>query len=248
MKVSVITATFNSARTVRDTLVSVRNQDYPIIEHIIIDGGSKDETMAIVSSFPHVAYSQSAPDKGIYDAMNRGLQVASGDVIGILNSDDMYSADDIISRVVSCFLNQETDAVYGDLQYVDSVFTEKVLRHWRSGSYRKGSFKLGWMPPHPTFFVRRDVYEQFGVFRLDMGTAADYELMLRFIHKHGIRLQYIPDVLVKMRAGGASNSKLCSRLKANSEDRKAWQVNGLKPLLVTSFLKPLRKVPQFLRF
>lgn len=245
MTISIITATFNSAKTVRDTLESVRNQTYPNVEHIIVDGLSKDNTLDIVRAFPHVRTCISEADKGIYDAMNKGVALATGDIVGILNSDDMYQDSTVLARVMEAFIDDHCDAVYGDLVYVDPEQTGKVLRYWRSGAYNPGSFRWGWMPPHPTFFVRRSLYERFGSFRTDFRTAADYELMLRFIHRHGASLSYVPKVLVRMRDGGASNQTLGSRLKANQEDRRAWEVNQIDPYWFTLYLKPLRKIGQF---
>ncbi|MFN7686587.1 MAG: glycosyltransferase family 2 protein [Sphingobacteriales bacterium] len=246
MKVSVITATYNSAATVADTLRSVRDQSYPLVEHLIIDGGSKDNTMEIVAGFPHIKQICSEKDRGIYDAMNKGVKRATGDIVGILNSDDFYASENVLREVVDTFEQSGCDAVYGDLQYVDKDDVSKVVRYWRSGPYQQGAFKWGWMPPHPSFFVRHTLYDRCGLFNLDMKTAADYELMLRMIHKEGASLQYLPNVLVKMRTGGASNSSLASRLKANADDRKAWDVNGLKPYWFTMYLKPIRKITQFI--
>lgn len=246
MKVSVITATYNSAATVADTLRSVRDQSYPLVEHLIIDGGSKDNTMEIVAGFPHIKQICSEKDRGIYDAMNKGVKRATGDIVGILNSDDFYASENVLREVVDTFEQSGCDAVYGDLQYVDKDDVSKVVRYWRSGPYQQGAFKWGWMPPHPSFFVRHTLYDRCGLFNLDMKTAADYELMLRMIHKEGASLQYLPNVLVKMRTGGASNSSLASRLKANADDRKAWDVNGLTPYWFTMYLKPIRKITQFI--
>jgi glycosyltransferase len=246
MKVSVITATFNSAATLTDTLSSVRDQTYPFVEHLIIDGGSKDNTMEIVAGFPHIKQICSEKDRGIYDAMNKGVKRATGDIVGILNSDDFYASENVLREVVDTFEQSGCDAVYGDLQYVDKDDVSKVVRYWRSGPYQQGAFKWGWMPPHPSFFVRHTLYDRCGLFNLDMKTAADYELMLRMIHKEGASLQYLPNVLVKMRTGGASNASLASRLKANADDRKAWDVNGLTPYWFTMYLKPIRKITQFI--
>jgi glycosyltransferase involved in cell wall biosynthesis len=245
MKISVITATWNSASTVRDTLQSVATQEYPDIEHIIMDGRSTDATLDIVGQFPHVAKLVSEKDKGIYDAMNKGIAHATGEIIGILNSDDFYMNGSVLSHVARVFEHSGCGAVYGDLLYVDPADTNKIIRYWRSGAYRKGAFKWGWMPPHPTFFVRRDVYEQYGTFNLNLGTAADYELMLRFVHKYGVHMVYLPEVLVRMRNGGASSASVGARWRANRRDREAWRVNGLKPFWFTVYLKPLRKLRQY---
>lgn len=246
MKVSVITATYNSAATIESTLRSVAAQTYPNVEHIIIDGASKDETLDIVRRYPHVSRVISERDEGIYYAMNKGISVASGDIIGILNSDDFYNGNNVLSKVVREFESSDTDAVYGDLQYVHPLQTDKITRTWRSGDFRKNKFLYGWMPPHPTFFVRRRLYEDFGHFNTSLRSAADYELMLRFLLKHAARAVYIPEILVKMRAGGMSNASVRNRLRANSEDRLAWKINGLKPYFFTLTLKPIRKITQFI--
>lgn len=181
MKVSIITATYNSAATVAYTLRSVQQQTYPAIEHIIIDGNSFDETMNIVHSFHHIQKIITEKDKGIYDAMNKGIAIADGEIIGILNSDDFYPDKQVVQKVVKTFEQNNCDAVYGDLLYVDENDINKIKRRWVSGTHTKHSFLYGWMPPHPTFFIRKKCYEQFGCFNLNLGSAADYELMLRMI-------------------------------------------------------------------
>ena len=246
MKISIITATYNSSATVRDTLVSVAGQQYPTVEHIIIDGASTDNTLAIVADFPHVAHTISEKDKGIYDAMNKGIGAATGEIIGILNSDDVYIDNAVLGDVAAAFADPAVMTVYADLQYVDPADLQKVQRNWRSGPFRRHNFYYGWMPPHPTFFVRRSVYDQAGHFNLGLRSAADYELMLRILLKHGLSAHYIPRVIVKMRSGGMSNASLFNRLRANKEDRLAWKLNGLRPYFFTLYLKPLRKIHQFI--
>jgi glycosyltransferase len=246
MKVTIITATYNSSATIEDTLRSVASQDHPTVEHVIIDGLSKDDTLVRVKQYPHVAQIVAEKDKGIYDAMNKGISMSTGEVIGILNSDDFYSSTSVLSKVADTFQRTGCDALYGDLVYVDKDNTERVVRYWKSGQYQEDAFKWGWMPPHPTFFVRRSLYEKYGLFNLDMKTAADYELMLRIIHKGKAKLAYIPEVLVKMRTGGASNESLLSRLKANADDNRAWAINGVKPFWFTLYLKPIRKITQYI--
>jgi glycosyltransferase involved in cell wall biosynthesis len=245
MKISIITATYNSAATVRDTLACIASQQYPNIEHLIMDGGSKDNTLAIVKEFAHVAKVISEKDKGIYDAMNKGVQQATGDIIGILNSDDFYTGPLVLSKVATQFEDPSVEAVYGDLQYVKQDNIQVVTRTWKSGKYKKKLLYYGWMPPHPTFFVRRHIYEKCGLFNTELRSAADYELMLRVLLKYEARAQYIPEVLVKMRAGGMSNASLMNRFRANKEDARAWKINDLKPYFFTTWLKPLRKVLQF---
>lgn len=245
MKISIITATYNSAATVRDTLNCIASQQYENIEHIVVDGLSKDNTLAIVKEFPHVAQMISEKDNGIYDAMNKGVQLATGDVIGILNSDDFYTGPVILSKVAQAFEDPAIEAVYGDLQYVNASNVQLVTRTWKSGRYQKRSLYFGWMPPHPTFFVRRHIYEKCGKFNTTLRSAADYELMLRVLLKHEARVHYIPEVLVKMRAGGMSNASFKNRIRANKEDVMAWKLNDLKPYFFTTWLKPLRKILQF---
>ena len=247
MQASIITISYNSVDTIEDTIKSVLRQRYSDIEYIIIDGGSQDGTLDIVEKYSDsISKIISEPDKGLYDAMNKGVSVASGDIIGILNSDDLYADDDVIQEVVSSF-EEGVQAVYGDLKYVDRENISKVRRTWIAGAYEAGMFKKGWMPPHPTFFVRRELYTHLGRYDLRFKTSADYELMLRFIHKHGINIVYLPKFLTLMRAGGQSNVSISNRLKANKEDRLAWKINGLNPGTLTSVRKPLSKVTQFFK-
>lgn len=246
MKISIITVSLNSAATIESTLESVDRQSFSPIEHILIDGGSTDGTLDIIERYrPGVTHVISQPDHGIYDAMNKGIAMATGDVIGILNADDFYVHEQVIAMVADAFDDESIDVCYGDLEYVDSDDTDKVFRYWKSGTYQPDKFYLGWMPPHPTFFARRSLYETHGLFNLDLGSSADYELMLRFLLRYGAQAQYIPKVLVRMRTGGASNASLGNRFKANRMDRRAWRVNGLTPYPWTLFLKPLSKLGQF---
>jgi glycosyltransferase involved in cell wall biosynthesis len=245
-KVSIITATYNSAASIRNTMNCVREQDYPDIEHIIVDGLSQDETLEIVRSFPHVAKIISEKDTGIYDAMNKGISLASGEIIGILNSDDIYIDNHVISTIASVFENDKVDLCYADLQYVQHHNINKVVRTWKSGHFSKRSFYLGWMPPHPTVFVRRKIYQELGLFNTMLKSAADYEMMLRVLLKNKIPAYYIPRVLVKMSTGGMSNASVWNRIKANKEDRLAWKLNGLRTYFFTLYLKPLRKISQFI--
>lgn len=246
MKVSVITTSYNSGHTIKDTLMSVANQDYGNIEHLIIDGGSKDETMNVVSKFDHVAVAISEKDGGIFHAMNKGLQLCTGDVICFLNSDDWYITPTVISSVVNCLQNSHCNVAYGDLQYVQQYNPERIVRTWKSGRFRRKNLYYGWMPPHPAFFAKKEVYEEVGFFNTELNSAADYELMLRILLKHEHDACYIPEVLVKMRLGGYSNASLKNRLRANQEDHQAWLMNDLKPMIFTRYLKPIRKIPQFI--
>ncbi|MBC7694911.1 MAG: glycosyltransferase [Burkholderiales bacterium] len=248
MKVSIITITYNSESTLIDTIDSVLNQTYRDIEYIIVDGASTDDTISIVHSYKEkITKFISEKDNGLYDALNKGIAMASGDVIGILHSDDFYTSHHIIENVVNTFQANHSDAVYADLYYVDKDDTNKIFRKWKSGHYKHGMFLNGWMPPHPTFFVKKSSYEKYGCFNLDLVSAADYELMLRFIHKHQIKLAYLPEFIIKMRVGGKSNVSLKNRIRANKEDKKAWKMNGLNPYFYTMYLKPLRKIIQLFK-
>lgn len=263
MSISVITAVRNGAATIVSCLDSVRRQTTSA-EHIVVDGQSTDGTLQILQSRsdPQLKFVSEA-DRGIYDAMSKGLRMAKGEIVGFLNSDDFYASPRVLEHV-SRFMNDPGMAsCYGDLQYVQTpvhedsqpalcennsrfeISGEVLVRSWRAGTMTPESFYWGWMPPHPTFFVRRAVYEKLGGFRLDLGTAADYELMLRFLVKHAISTTYVPHVLVKMRAGGVSNATLANRLRANRNDRLAWKVNGLRPYPWTLLLKPVRKLGQW---
>ncbi len=247
MKVSIITVVYNGASFIGDCIESILNQTYPDIEYIIVDGQSTDGTVEIVQSYgTKIAYFISETDKGLYDAMNKGIGLASGDVIGLLNADDFYRHNRVIENMVATFERTGSDAVYGDMLYVDRIDPKKLKRYWRSGWYHDNAFLWGWMPGHLSFFAKRSLYEKHGAFRLDLKSAADYELMLRFIHKHKASLAYMDEVTIVMRAGGVSNSSVKNRLRANREDQTAWQLNNLKPYFFTFWLKPLRKLKQYI--
>lgn len=246
MKVSIITVVFNGAEHIRDCIDSVVNQTYSDIEYIIVDGKSTDGTVDIVRSYgTKIAQFVSEPDKGLYDAMNKGIGMATGEIVGLLNADDFYRHNRVIENMVATFKRTGSDAVYGDMLYVERTDIQKLKRYWRSGWYQEGAFLWGWMPGHLSFFAKRWLYEKYGVFRLDMKSAADYELLLRFIHKNKARLAYMDEVTIVMRAGGISNSSFKNRLRANKEDRLAWEMNDLKPYFFTLWLKPLRKLQQY---
>jgi glycosyltransferase involved in cell wall biosynthesis len=246
MTISIITATYNSAATVEDTMRSIAHQDYPHIQHLIVDGASNDDTLQLVKNYPHISKIISEKDNGIYDAMNKGIKHATGDIVGILNSDDVYVNSRVISKVMHVFQNPRVDVVYGDLQYVSFEDVNRVTRTWKAGMFTKRKFYYGWMPPHPAFFVRRKVYETVGAFNVSLRSAADYEFMLRVLLKFDHHVQYIPEVLVKMRTGGMSNASFTHRMRANREDREAWRLNNIRPYFFTIPFKPLRKVFQFI--
>ena len=239
MKISIITVTFNSDKTLEETILSVINQTYKKIEYIIIDGGSTDNTLNIIDKYKNkINYFISEKDHGLYEALNKGIKKATGDVIGFIHSDDFYTSNIIIEKYASEFLKSKSDAVYSDLYYVNAL-------KWKSGEYKTKSFYFGWMPPHPTFFVKKNIYKTHGDFNLNLKSAADYELMLRFILKNKIVISYLPEYTIKMRIGGKSNASFSNRFKANKEDRQAWDINGLKPKFYTLYFKPLRKLIQF---
>lgn len=247
LKISIITACYNSADTIEDTIRSVVYQSHPDIEYIIVDGLSTDNTMAIVEKYQdRIATVVSEKDEGIFDAFNKGIALATGDIVGIINSDDFYTNDQVITQVARAFEQEKADVVYGDLLYVDWNKPDKNLRYWRSRPYKKSLFKYGWMPPHPTFFVRRKLYEQYGNFNTWMKISNDYEIILRFLYKHDAPAYYLPETLIKMRAGGNSNGSLRKRYIANMEDRASWRINGLKMPFFAMYLKPLRKLGQYL--
>jgi glycosyltransferase len=247
IKISIITAVLNGRNTIADTLESILNQSYKNVEHVIIDGGSTDETLEILKRYKNgTTKIISEPDGGVYEALNKGIQLSSGDVIGILNGDDFYAHGQVLNRVVDVFEREKVDSCYGDLQYVKRDNTSKLIRFWKSSPYRPGKFNYGWMPPHPTFFVKKEIYEKFGIFNTDLKIAADYELMLRFLERFKISTHYIPEVLIKMRVGGMSNRNLRNMFLKSCEDYKAWKVNDLKSPFYTILLKNISKIPQFL--
>lgn len=248
LKVSIITVAFNAEKSIEDTINSVLNQSYKNIEYIIVDGLSSDNTVEVCRKFKNkIATLISEKDKGLYDAMNKGLSLATGDIIGVLNSDDFYANNEVISKVVQKFESENIEGLYSDLVYVEEEDTSKVTRTWVSGEYKENAFVKGWMPPHPTFFVKNECYQKLGNYSLELKSAADYELMLRMIHKHKIKIGYLPEVTIRMRVGGVSNSSLKNRLNANKEDRRAWEMNGLKPGSLTLIRKPLSKIGQFFK-
>jgi glycosyltransferase len=248
LKISIITVTHNSEETIEETIQSVVNQNYTNIEYIIVDGLSVDNTLPIINKYANkISKIISEKDKGLYDALNKGIDLATGDVIGFIHSDDFYTNNNVLSVYANTFLNNNCDAVYSNLFYVDKINSNKIIRKWTSGAYTPESFLFGWMPPHPTFFVKKEIYNQLGKFNLSFKTAADYELMLRFIYKNKIKVVYLPEFTVKMRVGGKSNVSLKNRFLANKEDKKAWEINQIKPYFFTLVLKPLRKIIQFIK-
>ena len=245
-ELSIITPCFESGDVLADCVESVARQSRRA-EHVVVSGDAEGSLAAVLGRVDaDVRVLHEAPT-GIYPAINTGLREATGEVIGVLHADDFYASDDVLVQVAAVFADPAIGACYGDLCYVDQRDTGRVVRYWRAGAFGRSRFRHGWMPPHPTFFLRRGIYEKHGLYRTDLGTAADYELMLRMLYKHQVRAVYLPIVLVHMRAGGASNASLGARLAAHRMDREAWRTNGLRPYPWTLAAKPLRKVSQWWR-
>ncbi len=245
LKISVVTAVFNRAATVADALASVRGQTCADVEHIVIDGASTDGTVPILQAHKaQLAVLVSEPDRGIYDALNKGIRRASGDVVGFLHADDLFESPDALACVAEAFSDPAIDAVYGDLVYVREHDPSQVVRYWRAGAFVPGCLARGWMPPHPTFYVRRSVYERLGLFDTRFRIAADYESILRFLGIGGVRPRYLPQVLVRMRLGGVSNRSLRSMARKSREDYAAMQLHGIGGLQAL-VRKNLIKLPQF---
>ena len=245
LKVSLITISYNSVATIQKCIDSVAKQTYDAVEYIIIDGNSVDGTQAIIlKNKSHIHYFKSEPDAGIYDAMNKGLRIATGDIIGLLNADDYFSDENVVTEVMQSFSQHDPDILYGDLDYVDH--SGKVIRKWRSGNYAREKFNWGWMPPHPTFYAKRSLFEELGEYSMNYGTAADYELMLRFMYLNQRKVFYLNKVIVKMRTGGQSNQNFRNRVNAWKHDFNAMVCHHVSLPLLGIVLKPLRKISQFI--
>lgn len=246
LKITVITAVFNNRTTISTAIESVIGQSCAEqIEYVVIDGMSSDGTSDIIETYlDRISAYYREPDDGIYDALNKGIARSSGDIIGFVHADDVLADEHVIEMVRDKFVNEHVDAVYGDLVYVDQDM-QRVVRYWKSGDYDHGKFRLGWMPPHPTVFVRREVYQRYGSYRTDFGSSADYECMLRLMYKNHIRVGYIGEIITKMRVGGESNESVVNRLKANQRDQESWTVNGLDPPFGLRISKPVSKLMQY---
>lgn len=248
MKISIITVAYNAASTIEECLQSVAGQSYDDIEHIVIDGASTDGTVDIIRHYhDQLSVIVSEPDEGIYDAMNKGIGQATGEIIGTLNADDWYADTDVLSRVAEAFnSDSELEAVYGDLVYVAKDDPTRVIRYWKSRSYKDGLFENGWMPAHPTFFVRSDVYQRYGKFDLEFSIQSDFELTMRFMAVNKIKTRYLPGIMVRMRMGGVTNNSVKNVINGNIEAYRACRKNGLdvSPLFVAR--KILSRIPQFL--
>lgn len=240
MKITVITVAFNAAPTIADTLQSVAAQTYRDVEHIVVDGASKDETLDIVRQHgKHLAKLISEPDQGIYDAMNKGLRLASGDIIGFLNADDVYADTRVLELVAAAMKKGGLDALFGDAEFVSPDRPDRILRRYRSECFRPERIAWGWMPAHPTLFLRRQMYERFGFFRMDYRIAGDFELVARMFHGGTLRYRHLPEVLVRMRTGGISTGGWRNTLLLNREVLRACRENGIP----TSLPKILSKYP-----
>lgn len=243
MKISIITACYNADATIERTIKSVLNQSYKNIEYIIVDGGSSDKTLDIIERYSQgISNMVSEPDKGIYDALNKGVMLATGDFIGFLHADDAFASSHVIKKIAH--LASNSDAVYGDLQYVSE--NDKVIRHWESGLFSLKALKRGWMPPHPTLYIKRELYNQIGHFNLEYKIASDYDFMLRLLSVPNIKVSYLPEVVVLMRVGGASNKSISNIIKKSKEDYKAIKRNKIGGFR-TLFMKNFGKIGQFFK-
>lgn len=247
MKISVVTAVLNRHATIGAALDSVSGQTFADVEHIIQDGGSRDGTLDIINdrSGPQT-HLLSEPDAGIYDAINRGIRRASGDVIGLMHSDDHFASPHVLSKMASALEEPDIDGIYGDLTYVSGSDPGRVIRYWRAGDYEPSRLRKGWMPPHPTLYLRREVFDRLGLYDTTFRIAADYDAMLRYLVKGRIRLAYIPEVLICMRVGGESNRSLGRILRKSREDYRAIRRNGVGGL-GTLAIKNTSKLRQFVQ-
>jgi glycosyltransferase len=249
MKISLITATFNSAKTIGTTIESILQQEYSNIEHLILDGGSNDKTIEILSAYQKkhpniIVYSEK--DNGIYDALNKGISKATGDIIGFVHSDDLLPTPQTLTHIVNTFKTQECDGVYGDLKYVKQDNTQQVVRYWKSKVYTPKLLNQGWMPPHPTLFLKREIYKDIGNFDLSYKIASDYEFMVRLFLQKKYTLSYLPETLILMRVGGASNKSLRNIIQKSKEDYRVIKKHHLNGLL-TLFSKNILKLNQFFK-
>lgn len=246
MKISIITAVFNNVEEISSAIDSVLSQTYQDIEYIIIDGGSTDGTTEVIKSYGNkITHFISEPDHGIYVALNKGISIAHGEVIGLLHSDDFFDSPLVIQKIAETFMNGNFDVVYGDLEYVSKTNLSKVVRYWKSSEFDALNFKKGWMPPHPSLFMKKNVYSQYGMFDIFFEIASDYDLMLRTLAKGHLKCKYIPVVITRMRLGGASNKSLRNIWRKSYEDWLALRRNHIGGLMVL-FRKNFSKIHQFI--
>jgi glycosyltransferase involved in cell wall biosynthesis len=250
MKVSLITVSYNSERTIRDTFNSVLNQTYPNIEYIVVDGSSTDGTVDVikeyVSRFGGRMRWISEPDKGLYDAMNKGILMTTGDIVGVINSDDFYHRTDIIEHVINAFKDTSTDSIFADVRYINSSNIDKTVRYYSSKNFSPKRFRYGFMPAHPTFFTYKKYFEQFGFYKTDYAIAADYELLIRFLYVHGLSYKYLPLDFLKMRTGGRSSLSVKNAIISNQEIVRACKENGIYTNIFILFFKYFVKVFELL--
>lgn len=245
IKVSIITVVYNNREYIKDCVQSVLGQTYENIEYIVIDGGSTDGTLNILEEYREkIDRIISEPDRGACDAMNKGIKIASGDIIAILMSDDIYFDESVLEKVVKIMADDRIESCYGDLVYVDRTNTDKIVRYWKAGEFYRDSLRRGWMPPHPTLFIKKEVYLKYGVFNTEYKIANDYDLILRLLWKYGISIRYVPEVLVRMRMGGESNRSFKNIIRKSREDLKTIRQNGVGGLW-TLFMKNISKIPQY---
>ena len=244
-KISVITVCYNSEKTILESLNSFNNQDYLNKELIIIDGKSSDDTLNIIRQ-SNIKYEVliSEKDNGIYDAINKGISLSSGNLIGLLHSDDIFIDNYCLTKIANKYIENKSDGIYADLEYVANSNPSRIIRRWNAGAFKRKNFIYGWMPPHPTLYVTRDAYKKFGLYNLDFSISSDYELILRFFWTNSLELSYIPDTLIRMKTGGTSNRNLRNIVKKTREDAVAIRKNNLK-LFPTLLLKNLSKIKQF---
>ncbi len=245
MKISIITACYNSAATLEKTIQSIASQSYSNIEYLVIDGDSKDSTLLIIEKYKlHISHWISEPDKGIYDALNKGIQLATGDVIGFLHSDDLLASNSIVAQIAKEFENKEIDGTYGNLEYVDKTHINRVIRYWESEKFYPKLLQKGWMPAHPTLFLKKEVYDKHGFFNLSYKIAADYDFMLRILKDKTLKFSYLPIVITKMRVGGVSNRSLKNIIQKTKEDYRAVTSNNLGGVFII-LRKNFSKIKQF---
>ena len=247
MKVSIITVCLDGVDTIEDTIKSALSQDYKDIEYIVVDGGSADGTLDVLAKYQgEISNCISGPDKGVYDAMNKGIKLSTGDIVATLNSDDVYADETIVGQMVEFMQNNGLDAGYGDIVYIDQNNTNHITRFWKTGQYKKGAFRYGWVIAHPAFFCRKQVFEKYGYFNEKFQIAADFELMLRFIERYQIKVGYLPKVIVKMRIGGKANI-LQGMIRGNWEIIKSFRLNDLRLSPWFFIVKPITKISQLFR-
>lgn len=242
MKFSIITISFNSENSISETFQSVKNQLFKDFEYLLIDGGSKDETLTFAKKQDHISKIISEPDKGIYDAINKGIKNSTGEIIGFLNSDDTFYDENSLKYIADAF-DKDTDCIFGNLIYTDK--NENIKRVWKGSAFKKGAFKKGWMPAHPTFYCKRSVYQKLGLYDDSFKIAGDFELMLRFLEKHNIRSKYIPKTLVNMKVGGASNNGLKSKLDILNEEFRAFDQNDISINKLSYIFHKAKKIKEF---